>query len=96
MSVRFRLVVMFESVVRNPAVAGPFDLIFQDGDKQLYTPLLERLVADGRLTASAAVGFWPANAVGDDIAGRISVTAASCAATRSRRSAAGTPAMKSG
>jgi predicted O-methyltransferase YrrM len=25
-------------------VAGPFDLIFQDGDKQLYTPLLNRLV----------------------------------------------------
>src|SRR2546430_12004627 len=26
-------------------VAGPFDLVFQDGDKQLYTPLLDRLVA---------------------------------------------------
>lgn len=26
-------------------VAGPFDVIFQDGDKQLYTPLLDRLVA---------------------------------------------------
>ena len=26
-------------------VSGPFDLIFQDGDKQLYTPLLDRLVA---------------------------------------------------
>jgi len=26
-------------------VAGPFDLIFQDGSKQLYTPLLDRLVA---------------------------------------------------
>ena len=25
-------------------VAGPFDLIFQDGDKTLYTPLLNRLV----------------------------------------------------
>ena len=25
-------------------VAGPFDLIFQDGDKQQYTPMLERLV----------------------------------------------------
>jgi 5-methyltetrahydrofolate--homocysteine methyltransferase len=31
--------------------------------------LLERLVADGRLKASAVVGFWPANTVaGDDIA----------------------------
>src|ERR1051325_8481592 len=26
-------------------VAGPFDLIFQDGNKQLYTPLLDRLIA---------------------------------------------------
>ena len=25
-------------------VAGPFDLIFQDGDKQLYGPMLDRLV----------------------------------------------------
>lgn len=26
-------------------LAGPFDLVFQDGDKALYTPLLDRLVA---------------------------------------------------
>src|SRR5882724_733943 len=26
-------------------VAGPFDLIFQDGDKRLYLPMLDRLVA---------------------------------------------------
>jgi predicted O-methyltransferase YrrM len=26
-------------------VSGPFDLVFQDGDKRLYTPLLDRLVA---------------------------------------------------
>ncbi|HEY2904398.1 MAG TPA: O-methyltransferase [Vicinamibacterales bacterium] len=26
-------------------IAGPFDLIFQDGDKQLYGPMLDRLVA---------------------------------------------------
>ena len=25
-------------------VSGPFDLIFQDGDKQLYEPMLDRLV----------------------------------------------------
>ena len=25
-------------------VAGPFDVIFQDGDKQQYTPMLERLI----------------------------------------------------
>src|SRR5256885_9010412 len=26
-------------------VSGPFDLIFQDGDKQLYSPMLDRLVS---------------------------------------------------
>ena len=26
-------------------LAGPFDVIFQDGDKRLYVPLLDRLVA---------------------------------------------------
>jgi len=26
-------------------VSGPFDLIFQDGDKRLYSPMLDRLVA---------------------------------------------------
>jgi len=26
-------------------VSGPFDLVFQDGSKQLYTPLLDRLVS---------------------------------------------------
>src|SRR5205814_1248417 len=25
-------------------VSGPFDLIFQDGDKRLYSPMLDRLV----------------------------------------------------
>jgi 5-methyltetrahydrofolate--homocysteine methyltransferase len=29
--------------------------------------LLERLVGEGRLTANAVVGFWPANAVEDDV-----------------------------
>ena len=29
--------------------------------------LLERLVGEGRLTANAVVGFWPANSDGDDI-----------------------------
>jgi caffeoyl-CoA O-methyltransferase len=34
-----------------PKVAGPFDLIFQDSDKQLYEPMLDRLVALLRLGA---------------------------------------------
>src|SRR2546425_8937869 len=42
-------------------VSGPFDLIFQDGDKQLYTPLLDRLVA--LLRPRGALG--PANVLWD-------------------------------
>jgi caffeoyl-CoA O-methyltransferase len=34
-----------------PKVAGPFDLIFQDSDKQLYEPMLDRLIALLRLGA---------------------------------------------
>ena len=46
-------------------VAGPFDLIFQDGDKQLYTPLLDRLVAvlrDGGLLVTDNV-LWDGDVV---------------------------------
>jgi predicted O-methyltransferase YrrM len=38
-------VVVGDAQLKIAKVAGPFDLIFQDGDKQLYTPLLDRLVA---------------------------------------------------
>lgn len=38
-------VVVGDAQLRIAKVSGPFDLIFQDGDKQLYTPLLNRLVA---------------------------------------------------
>jgi predicted O-methyltransferase YrrM len=38
-------VVVGDAQLKLAKVSGPFDLIFQDGDKQLYTPLLERLVA---------------------------------------------------
>ena len=31
-------------------------------------PLLDRIIREKRFTAKAVVGFWPANAVGDDIA----------------------------
>ena len=41
-----RVVVMIGDAERLVAkVAGPFDLIFQDGDKRLYSPMLDRLVA---------------------------------------------------
>jgi predicted O-methyltransferase YrrM len=38
-------VVVGDAQLKIAKVAGPFDLIFQDGDKQLYIPLLDRLVA---------------------------------------------------
>jgi predicted O-methyltransferase YrrM len=38
-------VIVGDASLKLSKVAGPFDLIFQDGDKQLYTPLLDRLVA---------------------------------------------------
>jgi len=37
-------VIVGDARLKMSKVAGPFDLIFQDGDKQLYSPLLDRLV----------------------------------------------------
>lgn len=38
-------IVVGDAQLKLAKVSGPFDLIFQDGDKQLYSPLLDRLVA---------------------------------------------------
>jgi predicted O-methyltransferase YrrM len=38
-------VIVGDAALMLAKVAGPFDIIFQDGDKQLYSPLLDRLVA---------------------------------------------------
>jgi len=38
-------IVVGDAQLKLAKVSGPFDLIFQDGDKKLYTPLLDRLVA---------------------------------------------------
>ena len=38
-------VIVGDAQLKIAKVAGPFDLIFQDGDKHQYTPLLDRLVA---------------------------------------------------
>ena len=38
-------VVVGDAQLKLAKVSGPFDLIFQDGDKTLYSPLLDRLVA---------------------------------------------------
>jgi predicted O-methyltransferase YrrM len=37
-------VIVGDAQLKIAKVAGPFDLIFQDGDKKLYEPLLDRLV----------------------------------------------------
>ena len=38
-------VIVGDAQLKVAKVSGPFDLIFQDGDKKLYAPLLGRLVA---------------------------------------------------
>jgi len=38
-------VIVGDAKLKLSKVSGPFDLIFQDGDKRQYTPLLDRLVA---------------------------------------------------
>ena len=38
-------VIVGDAQLKIAKVSGPFDLIFQDGDKKLYVPLLDRLVA---------------------------------------------------
>jgi predicted O-methyltransferase YrrM len=38
-------VIVGDAQLKLSKVAGPFDLIFQDGDKRLYAPLLDRLVS---------------------------------------------------
>ncbi len=56
-------------------LAGQFPAILKDNKvgaeaQQLYadaTALLERMVAEKWLSANAVIGFWSANAVGDDI-----------------------------
>lgn len=38
-------VIVGDANLKLAKVSGPFDLIFQDGDKQFYSPMLDRLVA---------------------------------------------------
>jgi 5-methyltetrahydrofolate--homocysteine methyltransferase len=56
-------------------LAGRYPKIFEDNKvgaeaKKLFADaeaLLKRMVAEKWITANAVIGFWPANAVGDDI-----------------------------
>jgi predicted O-methyltransferase YrrM len=38
-------VIVGDAQLKLAKVSGPFDLVFQDGDKRLYTPMLDRLVS---------------------------------------------------
>ncbi len=52
----------FPEILRDPAVGGAASRLYEDAQA-----LLARIVAEKRFVAKAVIGFWPANAVGDDI-----------------------------
>ncbi len=52
----------YPAILSDPLTAAAAAPLFQDAQA-----LLERIVREARLTANGVVGFWPANAVGDDI-----------------------------
>jgi len=52
----------YPDILSNPATAAAAQSLYADAQA-----LLERIVRDELLTANGVVGFWPANAVGDDI-----------------------------
>ena len=66
-------VVVGDAQLKIAKVSGPFDLIFQDGDKKLYSPLLDRLV--GAAAAGRTAGHRQ-RAVGRRSRARLSSIAA--------------------
>jgi 5-methyltetrahydrofolate--homocysteine methyltransferase len=52
----------FPDILNDSVVGAEATKLYQDAQK-----LLSRIVAEKRFTARAVIGFWPANAVGDDI-----------------------------
>jgi 5-methyltetrahydrofolate--homocysteine methyltransferase len=59
----WELIGKYPRIFEDNAVGSEARKLFEDAQA-----LLKRLVREGWLTANAVVGFWPANAVGDDIA----------------------------
>ncbi len=58
----------WDLVGRYPAILD--DDVVGEAARALWAdarPLLDRIVAENRFTARGVIGFWPANAVGDDI-----------------------------
>ena len=63
----------YPDILKDPAVGAEATKLLGDAQR-----LLERIVAEKRFTANAVIGFWPCNAVGDDVAvyadeGRVTV-----------------------
>ncbi len=52
----------YPDILQDPVVGAEATKLFNDAQR-----LLARIVAEQRFTAKAVIGFWPANAVGDDI-----------------------------
>jgi 5-methyltetrahydrofolate--homocysteine methyltransferase len=52
----------YPDILQDPVVGAEATRLHADALR-----LLERIVAEGRFTARAVIGFWPANAVGDSI-----------------------------
>ncbi len=53
----------YPDILKDPAVGAEATKLLGDAQR-----LLERIVAEKRFTANAVIGFWPCNAVGDDVA----------------------------
>jgi len=52
----------YPDILEDPAVGAEAVKLFGDAQR-----LLARIVAERRFTANAVIGFWPCNAVGDDV-----------------------------
>ena len=53
----------FPAILDHPEMGGPARELYENAQA-----VLARIVAEKRLTARGVYGFWPANAIGDDIA----------------------------
>ncbi|MDQ8163089.1 MAG: methionine synthase [Gemmatimonadota bacterium] len=72
----------WELAGRYPAILD--DAVVGETARTLYADareMLDRMIREGRIEARAAFGFWPANAVGDDIALYADATGANTVAT---------------
>jgi 5-methyltetrahydrofolate--homocysteine methyltransferase len=52
----------FPAILKDPKIGDVAQSLYDDARK-----MLDRIIAENWFTANATVGFWPANAVGDDI-----------------------------